>query len=111
MGQYRRLDDGSWLYGRQLDGHDDVRRHFCLAHGAHLHHCLYARGRGLQPLLQLHQLVYFCHADAGDEQQPFAALLWLGGGRLGVLFADRFLVQQTDGGVCQYESLFGQPRG
>ena len=88
-----------------------MRGELCLADGAHLHHRLHARRPGLQPLFCLYLSVHVLHADAGHEQQPVAAVFWLGGGGAGVLSADRILVQQTQRNFCQYESLFGQPGG
>ena len=49
--------------------------------------------RGLPALLQLYLPVHLLHADAGDVQQLSPALLRLGGGRSGLLSADRLLVQ------------------
>ena len=48
---------------------------------------------------QLHLAVHVCHADAGDVEQFHAAVLRLGGGRCGVLPADRVLVHPADGAI------------
>ena len=106
-----RPEDGNWLHGRWPDRHDDVCGDLCVAHGAHLHHGLHERRCGLQPLFCLHFFVHLLNAHAGDEQQPAAALFWLGSGGSGVVFADWLLVQQAHGHFCQHEGLLGQSCG
>ena len=49
--------------------------------------------RGYNRFFCLHLFVHVFHADAGHEQQPVAAVFWLGGGGAGVLSAVRLLVQ------------------
>jgi hypothetical protein len=84
---------------RHPDHDHDAGRYLRLADGAYLHHRLHAGRSGLQPFLQLHLVVYLLDVDAGDEQQLHAAVLRLGSGRSGFLFADRFLVHPSDGDI------------
>ncbi len=65
---------------------------------------------GLYPLLRLHLAVHVLHADAGDGEQLPAVVLRLGGGRTGVVPADRILVHAPDGNLRQPQGVSGQSR-
>ena len=81
-----------------------------LADGARLHHRLHGRRPRLHALLLVHLAVHVLDAHAGDEQQLRAAVLRLGGGRSGLVPADRLLVHAADGDPRQPEGVPGQPR-
>ena len=102
-------EDGDRLPGRWPDGDDDGGRHLRLADGARLHGRLHGRRPGLPALLQLHLAVHVLDAHARHEQQLPAAFLRLGGGRPGVVPADRLLVHAADGDLRQHEGLHRQP--
>ena len=95
---------------RPADHDDDGRRDLRVADGARLHHRLHGRGPGLHALLQLHLALHLLDAHARHEQQLRPAVLRLGGGRAGVLPADRLLVHAADGHLREPEGVPRQPR-
>ncbi len=98
------------LPDRPADGDDDAGRDVRVADGPRLHDRLHGRRPRLHALLPLHLAVHVLDADAGDEQQLRPALLRLGGGRPGLVPADRLLVHAADGDLREPEGVPRQPR-
>ena len=95
---------------RHADRRDAGGRQHGLGARAPLLHRLHARGRQPAALLRLPVAVHLRHAGAGDERQPPAAVLRLGGRGPRLLPADRLLVPEARGQRRGHQGLRRQPR-
>ena len=90
-----RLHAAYRLLSRRAVGPDDVGRHLRQLSHPPLLRRVHERGRGIQPLLRLHEPVRRLDAGAGPGGQPAVPLSRLGGRRPLQLSPDRLLVSRS----------------
>ena len=95
--------------GRPVPG-DDGRHHRRRLPDPPLRDRLHVGGRGLRPLLRLHEPVRVRDADAGARRQPAGALPRLGRRRPLQLPPDRLLPQGTRERLRRAQGVRGHPR-